>query len=198
MPDLKISSGGENCLIYLAKASHAGVAQTDGTTTATSNAHAAIALTTGIIKTSFKIDKISLELVKHDAALLAFIKANAASVSSSDVDGEVVYGEKGTKHDVDAGASSGAQELVIVWRGNTNADGIKTVAAIATLDADARNFEAEYKKWGRRTLNFTPVPAEAALAIVNGLLPTPADYDAGASLTIPEGEPWEDAFLDPA
>lgn len=195
MPDLKLSSGGENTLIYLAKAGHAGVAQADGTTTATTNAHAVITLTTGIIKPKFGIDKITFELVKHDAALLAFIKSYRSAFSSGVVDGEVAYGEKGTKHDVDAGSSSGAQNLVLVYRGAGNADGIKTCAAICTLDADARNFDAEYKKWGRRILNFTPIAAEAALAIINGLLPTPADYNVAATLTIPIGEPWEEQFL---
>jgi hypothetical protein len=198
MADLKLASGGENTLIYLVKSDHSAVTQSDGTTTATTNAHASLALTTGIIKPRFGVDKITFELVKHDAALIAFIKANAAAFSSSDTDGEVVNGEKGTKHDVDAGSSSGAQELLIVYRGGENADGIKTVAAIVTLDADARNFETEYKKWSRRTLNFTPVVALQALAVVNGLLPTPADYDVGASLTIALGDAWEDAFLTPA
>lgn len=198
MADLKVASGGENTLIYLCKAAHAGVAQSDGTTTATTNAHASLAISTSIVKASFKVDKITLEVLKHDAVLLAFIKANAAAVSASEVDGEVVYAEKGTKHDVDAGAASGTQELVLVYRGAENADGIKTVSAICTLDADARNFESEYKKWGRKTLNFTPVPATSALAIANGLLPTPADYDAGATQTIAVDEPWEDSFLTPA
>lgn len=198
MADKTIASGGENTLIYKAKASHAGVAQADGTTTATTNAHASLGLSTSIVKASFKTDKITLEVLKHDTILLAFIKANAASVSSADVDGEVVYAEKGTKHDVDAGASSGTQELVLVYRGGENADGIKTVSVICTLDADARNFEAEYKKFGRKTLNFTPVVATAAVVIANGLLPTPADYDAGATQTIALDEIWEDSFLTPA
>lgn len=198
MADKGLASGGENTLIYLVKANHAGVAQTDGTTTATTNAHAALVISTSLTKAKFGIDKITLELLKHDALLIAAIKNYAAPVSASDVDGEVAYGEKGTKWDVDAGASSGTQELLIVYRGGENADGIKTVAAICTLDADARNFESEYKKWGRRTLNFTPVPATAALAVINGLLPTPADYDAGATVTVALGEPWEEAFLTPA
>lgn len=198
MADLKLASGGENTLIYLAKASHAGVAQSDGTTTATTNAHATLALTTGITKVKFGIDKITVELVKHDAALIAAIKTLAAPFSSSDVDGEVVYGEAGTKHDVDAGAASGVQELVLVCRGAENADGIKVTAAICTLDGDARNFETEYKKWGRRTLNFTPVAATAALTVTNGLLPTAADFNAGETLTIAVGEPWEEGFLTPA
>jgi hypothetical protein len=198
MADIGTSGGGENTLIYLAKASHAGVAQADGTTTATTNAHAVIALKTGIKTSEFKFDKITLTLFKHDQELLDFIHDYVSSVSSSEVDGEVEFGEKGTKWDVDAGSSSGAQNLVIVSRGAENADGIEVVAAIATLDADARNFLREYKKNNKRVLNFTCVPATAALAIANGLLPTNADFDAGATMTIPEGEPFDQQFLTPA
>lgn len=198
MADLKSSGGGEDTRIYLVKSDHSAIVQSDGTTTATTNAHALISITTGLIKPVFGVDKITLNTVKNDAAMKAFVKAYAAAISSADVDGEVQYGEKGTKHDVDAGVASDTPTLLIVWKGATTSEGIETLAALCSLDADSRNREAEFKKLTQRNLNFTPIAATAALAVANGLLPTPADYDSGETLTIALGEAWEDTYLDPA
>lgn len=193
MADIGIHSGGEHTLIYRVKADHTGVVQADGTTTATTNAHALIALQTGLVKPKFGVDGYTFELVKHDTALLDFIAAHAAPVSASTASGEQVFAEAGTEWNTDTDASS-LNQLLIVWAGSTNTDGRNTCAALCTLNADARNFEVEYKKWSRRTLNFTPVKAKAALAIVNGLLPT-GKYGAGATITVPINEFFKQAFL---
>lgn len=185
--------GGRKAAIYLVKIDHTAIVKADGTTTATAYTDKLIEVSTGLLKPSFKSDKITLELVKHDQELVSFIKNYKAPASTSDAAGEKLTALDGTSWSTET-SGSGVDALLVIWTGSTEADGINTLAALCSLDADAINFEAEFKKHSKRILNFTPISPKVAITIANGLLPTGL-YGVAATLTIPVGEPIEQQFL---
>lgn len=188
MPDKKLVGGYEHALIYKVKSDWTAVVQDDGTTTATSNAHAVLDITTALLKTTLTGDKLTLETVKNDDAVNAFLMANV-DFDASDVSPETVYGQAGTKHTTSS--SSTATTFLVVVAGAANADGVKALAFTGSLDVESVNETWENEKFDRITLSFTAVNAEVALSIANGLLPTSV-YDSGETITVALNKPmWK-------
>lgn len=193
MADKKLVGGGEHTLIYRVKSDFSAVVQADGTTTATTNAHATLELTTTVVKPTLDVagGKFTINSIKVDTLVQNFLD-DFIDEDASDVSPETIYGEAGTKHD---STSAGSGDLfLVVYAGGTNADGRMTVGAIGTLDASSANFEAEYNKHTVTNLVFNLVKADVALAVVNGLLPT-GKYGVGATFTIAQYRKHWKGFL---
>lgn len=182
MADKKLVGGGEKTLIFRLKADHSAIVQSDGTTTATTNAHATLALTDTIVKPTLDVAgaKFTINSIKVDDEVLSFLDDYLDENASTDSP-ETIRGEGGTLH---TSSSSGSQDLfAIAYAGGTNADGRLIIAAIGTLDPSSANFEAEYNKHSVTNLVFNLVQADAAIVFANGLLPS-GKVGASATVTI--------------
>lgn len=193
MADKKMVGGGESTLIYRVKSDFSAIVQSDGTTTATTNAHATLALTTALVKPTLDVAgaKFTLNTIKVDDLVQDFLDTYIDE-DASDVSPETIYGEAGTKHD---STSAGSGDLfAVVYAGGTNADGRLIIGAVGTLDASSANFEAEYNKHSVTNLVFNLVKCDAALAFVNGLLPT-GKVGAAATFTIAQNRKHWKGFV---
>jgi hypothetical protein len=182
--------GGSYLGIFLVKSDHSGIVQSDGTTAATAEAHALLALE-DILSTDFAPQSdgsftFSLDQFKNDAALWAFLEARAHTVNASTVTNEDLTRENGS---VKKGASSDADSLLVISVGSDEEDsGDRMVNfALCNITRDSGAYKQEPGKALKPTIKFTTIEAKAALAIVAGLLPTALFTESGTVATIAEG-----------
>lgn len=182
MADKRIVGAEEKTLFFRVKSDHSGLVQLDGTTAATTDAHAVLTISTGLIKPSMKIDKFVFDTVKNDEEMTDAIEA-LFTAGSTGTTGEKLFGCNGTEWDT-AGSGSGIP-LLAVQIGGTIEGGTKRrlVLGLCTMDESCLNFEAEYKKHSKATLEFTPTKALAAIALTSGFFPT--GYYTSPSATLP-------------
>lgn len=193
MANTYLVGGGESTLIYRLKNDHS-IVQADGTTAATTSAHAVFAATTEIESFSMSGTDVNITLIKAAGDVIPFLSDYCSKKAGAEPTTIEAFGESGTKHSrtISAGGGSFA-DLLVVHKGATEGTKIHTRACVVTLKPESWNYDTVYNDFVRCTIAATMIEAKDAIVIGNALLPS--GYDGSATLTIAEGDPFEVADL---